>query len=155
MTVTRRTGSEQETIDLAARLGRRLAGGELICLDGALGCGKTCFVRGLAVGMGLDASAVCSPSFVICRQYDDDSPLRLAHVDAFRLTGPADLESIGWDELLEASDLVIAVEWPSRIEAALPSRRIDVVLEHTGPRTRQVTLTAPPELAAPWENDHE
>jgi tRNA threonylcarbamoyladenosine biosynthesis protein TsaE len=151
MTVQRRSRSEEETMELAARLGRCLAGGELICLDGPLGCGKTCFVRGLAVGLGLDPLAVCSPSFIICRQYTDGAPLKLVHVDAFRLTGPQDLESIGWEELLEASDSVVAVEWPSRIAAALPSRRIEVAMEHTGSSSRLITLTAPSELAGQWE----
>jgi len=151
VTVTHTSHGEQETMDLAARLARHLAGGEVICLEGPLGCGKTCFVRGLAAGLGLDASAVCSPSFVICRQYTDHAALRLVHVDAFRLTGPHDLESIGWDELLEVTDSVVAVEWPSRIEAALPAGRIELVMEHTGLRSRRLTLTAPPALAAAWQ----
>ncbi len=155
MTVRRSSRGEQETMDLAARLARHLGGGEVICLEGPLGCGKTCFVRGLAAGLGLDASAVCSPSFVICRQYTDHAPLGLIHVDAFRLTGPQDLEAIGWDELLEAADSVVAVEWPSRVEGALPAGRIEVVMEHTGLHSRLITLTAPPDLAALWENPGE
>ncbi len=155
MTVRHSSHGEQETMDLAARLARRLGGGEVICLEGPLGCGKTCFVRGLAAGLGLDASAVCSPSFVICRRYTNHAPLGLVHVDAFRLTGPQDLEAIGWDELVEVTDSVVAVEWPSRIEAALPAGRIQVVMEHTGLRSRLLTLTAPPALAALWEDSGE
>jgi tRNA threonylcarbamoyladenosine biosynthesis protein TsaE len=142
-------------MDLAARLARRLRGGEVICLEGPLGAGKTCFVRGLAAGLGLDASAVCSPSFVICRQYTDHAPLGLYHVDAFRLNGPQDLDAIGWEELLDATDSVVAVEWPSRIQPALPEPRIDIVMEHTGVHTRQITLTAPPALADVWEDSGE
>ena len=148
MTVRLSSHGEQETLALAARLARRLRGGEVICLEGPLGSGKTCFVRGLAAGLGLDASAVCSPSFVICRQYTDDAPLGLFHVDAFRLTGPQDLDAIGWDELLGATDSVVAVEWPSRIEAALPEHRIDIVMAHTGPHSRLITLTTPPTFPA-------
>ncbi len=150
MTVRLSSHGEQETLALAARLARRLRGGEVICLEGPLGSGKTCFVRGLAAGLGLDASAVCSPSFVICRQYTDHAPLGLFHVDAFRLTGPQDLDAIGWEELLDATDSVVAVEWPSRIEAALPEHRIDIVMAHTGPHSRLITLTAPPTLGALW-----
>ena len=148
MTVRLSSHGEQETLALAARLARRLRGGEVICLEGPLGSGKTCFVRGLATGLGLDASAVCSPSFVICRQYTDAAPLGLFHVDAFRLTGPQDLDAIGWEELLGATDSVVAVEWPSRIEAALPKHRIDIVMEHTGPHSRLITLTTPPTFPA-------
>ena len=104
--------------------------------------GKTCFVRGLAAGLGLDPSAVHSPSFVVWRRYDGDTPPALVHVDAFRLAGPEELESIGWDELLAATDAVIAVEWPSRISAALPDARIDVLIEHVGVGARRITITS-------------
>ena len=150
MTIERTSHCEAETMDLAASLGRQLVGGELICLEGPLGCGKTCFVRGLVAGLGLDPTAVCSPSFVICRQYADHSGLTLVHVDAFRLTGPHELESIGWDELLESTDSVVAVEWPSRIQEALPRRRIVVKMEHVSPTSRLISLTAPPSLAVDW-----
>ncbi len=151
MTIERSTASEAETVALARTLAGRLTGGEMICLEGELGSGKTCFVRGLAAGLGLDPSAVCSPTFVIWREYDDHAPLKLVHVDAFRLSGPQELESIGFDELLAAPDVVVAVEWPSRIKSALPARRIDVLLEHTGETSRRVTLTAPRELAGVLE----
>ena len=149
-TVRRTSPSEDETLRLAAALGEQLAGGELISLEGQLGSGKTCFVRGLAVGLGLDATQVCSPSFIICREYSD-SRLKLVHVDAFRLKGPHELDAIGWDELLESDDHVIAVEWPSRIRDALPRDRINVTLEHTGLTSRLITLTASPEIAGRGE----
>ncbi len=142
------SNSESETIALAQRLGRCLSGGDVVCLQGPLGCGKTRFVSGLATGLGLNPSEVCSPSFIICREYSNSSPLTLAHVDAFRLTGPQDLEAIGWEELLARDDTVIAVEWPSRIEQALPEDRVEVAMQHTGPTTRLITITAPPNLAS-------
>ena len=149
-TVQRTSVSEQETLRLAAALGEQLSGGELISLEGQLGSGKTCFVRGLAIGLGLDATQVCSPSFIICREYSN-SRLNLVHVDAFRLKGPHELDAIGWDELLESNDQVIAVEWPSRIREALPLDPIDVTLEPTGETSRLITLTASPEIARRWE----
>ena len=155
MTVVRTTRSEAETIELAARLGRGLAGGEVICLEGPLGSGKTCFVRGLATGMGLDPSEVCSPTYVVWRRYEDHAPLALVHLDAFRLRGPQDLETVGWDELLEAPDTVIAVEWPSRIAQALPPQRIDVVMMHEGESARRISLDAPPEITAIWEQPNQ
>ncbi len=151
MNVVRTTWSEAETIELAARLGRGLVGGEVICLEGPLGSGKTCFVRGLATGLGLDPTEVCSPTYVLWRRYEDHAPLALVHLDAFRLTGPHDLDTIGWDELLEEPGTVIAVEWPSRIAPALPARRIDIVLAHAAETARRITLDAPPEIASIWE----
>ncbi len=165
MTVVRTTRCEAETIELATRLGRGLAGGEVICLEGPLGSGKTCFVRGLATGLGLDPSEVCSPTYVIWRRYENhdsigryaltQTPLALVHVDAFRLSGPQDLEAVGWEELLEAPDTVIAVEWPSRITEALPVQRIDVVMTHEAESARRISLDAPPEIASTWERPHQ
>ncbi len=151
MTVVRTTRCEAETIELAARLGRGLTGGEVICLEGPLGSGKTCFVRGLAAGLGLDPSEVCSPTYVIWRRYENHEALALVHVDAFRLSGPQDLEAVGWEELLEAPGTVIAVEWPNRITEALPAQRIDVVMTHEAESARRISLDAPPEIAAIWE----
>lgn len=142
--------SEAETLDLAARLARGLGGGAVIALEGDLGAGKTCFVRGLAQGLGLDASAVCSPTFVICRRYGDAAALGLVHVDAFRLGGPHDLDSIGWEELLAEPDSVIAVEWAGRIAEALPTERLEVAIDHLPDGARRIRLTAPPEIARLW-----
>lgn len=151
MTVRRTTHSEAETVALATRLAGGLAAGDVVCLEGPLGSGKTCFVRGLATGLGLDHSEVCSPTFVIWKCYENDASLTLIHMDAFRLAGPEDLDSIGWEELLETPDAVIAVEWPSRISEALPARRIEVVLEHATESSRHITLDAPPQITTLWE----
>ena len=69
MNVHAQTDSEAETRALAARLGGWLRGGDCVALDGPLGCGKTCFVRGLAEGLDLDPAAVSSPTFVIHHEY--------------------------------------------------------------------------------------
>lgn len=143
MRIERAAVTEAELTALAEALGRALAGGELIALEGALGSGKTRFVKGLARGLGLEADAVCSPSFIICRRHGD----RLAHVDAFRLHGPEELATIGWDEMVADEALVIAVEWSNRIAEALPASRIDVTLGHAGPETRSVIIEASDDLA--------
>ncbi len=156
MTVERISHSETETLQLAARLGRQLSAGDVVCLEGPLGSGKTCFVRGLATGLGLDPTAVNSPTFVIWQRYQQmQTALALVHLDAFRLAGPDDLESVGWEELLETPDTVIAVEWPSRIAAALPQRRINVVMTHVGESTRRIAVDTPPGIASSWEGTGE
>lgn len=153
MTVLRTSHSESETLQLAERLGRQLSAGDVVCLEGPLGSGKTCFVRGLATGIGLDPSAVNSPTYVIWQRYEQSqTTLALIHLDAFRLGGPDDLDSVGWEELLETPDTVIAVEWPSRITAALPARRIDVVMTHVAANTRRIEVKTPPEITSTWES---
>ena len=66
--------SEIQTMELAASVARILQAGDLVALDGPLGSGKTCFVRGLVRGLGLDQSSVSSPTFVICQEYATPSP---------------------------------------------------------------------------------
>src|SRR5882724_3205553 len=145
-----RSESEAMTMAIGESLAKKLRGGDALALEGPLGSGKTCFVRGLARGLGLDPSTVSSPTFVICQEYSARLPfsssLTLAHIDAYRLSGPGELETIGWNELLEAKDVVIAVEWPSRIAKALPTRRIEIQFEHVGEHARSVTLAIPGEL---------
>ncbi|MCH6550685.1 MAG: tRNA (adenosine(37)-N6)-threonylcarbamoyltransferase complex ATPase subunit type 1 TsaE [Planctomycetes bacterium] len=151
MNVHAQTDSEADTRALAARLAGRLRGGDCVALDGPLGCGKTCFVRGLAEGLGLDPAAVSSPTFVIHHEYAGGGPLVLAHLDAYRLSGPDELETIGWDDVLSDPETIVAVEWACRIEAALPPNRISVVLEHLAEHTRAITLGAPDGLAGRLE----
>ncbi len=143
--------SEAATIELATKLGRRLCASDVVCLNGSLGAGKTCFVRGLAKGMGLDSAAVSSPSFLICHEYNGHAELRLAHLDAYRLAGSDELETIGWDDLRAAPHTVLAIEWASRIEPALPKERIDVTLDHTAADLRRITIDAPDSLASRLE----
>jgi tRNA threonylcarbamoyl adenosine modification protein YjeE len=150
-TLSLRSESEAQTMAIARTIAGELRGGQVIALEGPLGSGKTCFVRGLAAGLGLDSKSVSSPTFVICQEYDRprsadrrDSQamlIPLVHIDAYRLSGPEDLETIGWSEMLEARDTVIAVEWPSRIAAALPTDRIEVTFEHTGEHSRLLTIS--------------
>ncbi len=154
MRVIHDTTSESQTIEIAERLGRRLCSSDVVCLNGPLGAGKTCFVRGLAAGMGLEPSAVSSPSFLICHEYNGSAPLRLAHLDAYRLAGPSELETIGWDELCANGQTVLAIEWASRIEPALPPSRIDVTIDHTGPNSRHIVIDAPEVLASRLEDLH-
>lgn len=138
--------SEDQTMNLAAAIAQRLQPGDFVALEGQLGSGKTCFVRGLAKGLGIDHSAIASPTFVIIQEHVG-SRATLIHVDAYRLSGEDELETIGWSELLADGRTIVAVEWPSRIAAALPPRRIDVAISHRGIHERTIVLSAPSELA--------
>ena len=145
MSIEVTTHSQAETLRIAEAMATLLRGGDVIALNGPLGAGKTSFVRGLARGLRLDETKVSSPTFVISHVYgpahdDDRDSLTLVHVDAYRLRDLADLDTIGWDELLTQPKAVIAVEWAERIEPALPARRIDVHLEHVGEEARRITI---------------
>ena len=135
----RRSASPEETERIARALAMRVAPGTVITLDGDLGAGKTCFVRGLAQGLGGDPGQVSSPTFVLEHRYPCESGV-LVHVDAYRIRSAADLDSIGWDETIADGEAVIAIEWPSRILPALPEVRIDVRIRNAGPDERDLEI---------------
>ena len=134
------TKSEQETIDLAIEFASTLLANDVILLDGELGAGKTCFVRGLCEGLGGDPTQVNSPTFVIMQEYEVDGGIRLVHIDAYRLSGTEELDTIGWDELLSDPLTIIAIEWPSKITDALPEYAITVSIEHLKEHERLLTI---------------
>ena len=134
------TTSEQGTLDFAIEFAKSLQPNSVILLSGDLGAGKTCFVRGLCEGLGGDPTQVNSPTFVIMQEYDIANDHRLVHIDAYRLSGAEELETIGWDELLEDEQIIIAIEWPSKIANALPETAISIQLEHIDLMTRKITL---------------
>lgn len=144
MRIERITRSPEETEHLAGVSARCLRSGDVIALFGELGSGKTTFVRGLAVAIGVDPADVSSPTFVIVQRYEGSNTRWLIHVDAYRLAGPDELETIGWDELIATDNAIIAVEWADRIVDALPrSRTIQVYIEHESPEVRAFLFEVP------------
>jgi tRNA threonylcarbamoyladenosine biosynthesis protein TsaE len=121
--------SPADTRRIAAALGTAVdAGGASVSLTGALGAGKTLFVKALAAALGLDERVVASPSFVIAGEYAcarAGGPGRLVHVDFYRVASEAELEAAGLLDWLEAGTLVIA-EWGERFSSALPEDRLEI-----------------------------
>jgi tRNA threonylcarbamoyladenosine biosynthesis protein TsaE len=111
--------------DLARSLGGR---GLVVALVGPLGAGKTAFVQGLAAGLGVDPGEVASPTFAIASEYPPAGGLRLVHVDLYRLASEAELEAVGFRDLL-APDIVLAVEWADRFPDALPPDRLELRID--------------------------
>ncbi|HIA71229.1 MAG TPA: tRNA (adenosine(37)-N6)-threonylcarbamoyltransferase complex ATPase subunit type 1 TsaE [Phycisphaerales bacterium] len=132
--------NEQETLDAAINFAKQLTPPAVILLEGELGAGKTCFVRGMCEGLGGDPRQVSSPTFSIMQEYEVVSAGRLVHIDAYRLSGEDELATIGWDELLEDKNVVIAIEWPSRIKNALPPDSLTIQLEHIDIQTRELLI---------------
>jgi tRNA threonylcarbamoyladenosine biosynthesis protein TsaE len=130
--------SARQTDAIACELAKSLTGGECIALDGELGAGKTRFVRGLVRGLGGDPRQVSSPTFVLLNIYDT-ARLKLFHLDAYRVHGEEDFESIGFSELLDQQGVVV-VEWARRVERLLPSRRIAVRLDSIGKMRRRIQI---------------
>ncbi|MBW2273698.1 MAG: tRNA (adenosine(37)-N6)-threonylcarbamoyltransferase complex ATPase subunit type 1 TsaE [Deltaproteobacteria bacterium] len=133
-----RSPDPDATRDAAAALGRALgAQGLVLSLVGELGAGKTAFVKGLALGLGLEGVSVASPTFVIASEYETPAGPRLVHVDLYRVESVQALEEAGFLDMLEPG-AVVAVEWADRFPEALPRDRLELRIEREaggeGPR---------------------
>jgi tRNA threonylcarbamoyladenosine biosynthesis protein TsaE len=135
--------SLEATLDIAAAVGRRLKGGEVIELVSDLGGGKTAFVRGLAQGLG-SHDTVHSPSFTLSNLYKSNK-LSLYHFDFYRLADPGILN----DELRETLTdpaAVVAVEWPAIVADVLPETRLTIRFRPTAETVRQLDFSYPASL---------
>ena len=131
--------SVEQTRRAGMRLGVMLRPGDLVCLVGDLGSGKTTLVQGIAAGWG-SLDRVTSPTFVIVNQYRRLDSGRFYHMDAYRLSGPQEAEALDLDALLDAGPLV--VEWAERIEEALPDERLWITLQWVKDEQRDFVLSA-------------
>ncbi len=136
--MTVQTDSVAQTRQLAASLAKHVRLPAVVALSGQLGAGKTHFIKGLGEGLGLNPDKICSATFVLIAEYGEHP--RLVHIDAYRLDKPQELENIGWYELLEEPDVMIAVEWAERIAPVLPAERIDIQIEILDDHRRQFTI---------------
>ncbi len=103
--------------------------GRAVSLQGDLGAGKTVFVKGLARGIGIDEESVSSPTFVLANQYPRPaSGWALHHVDFYRLEARAELETMGFYDLM-GPGILLAVEWGSKFFEALPGDRVELTIE--------------------------
>jgi tRNA threonylcarbamoyladenosine biosynthesis protein TsaE len=117
----------------------------VITLEGDLGAGKTTLARALCAGLGVtNLDAVTSPTFSLVQQYAaPNGPI--VHVDLYRLRSDAELEALGWDELV-ATAPVLLVEWPERAAHTLPTDTIGITLSHDPDVTdrRVMRVASPP-----------
>jgi tRNA threonylcarbamoyladenosine biosynthesis protein TsaE len=131
--------SPEQTRRLGMRLGALLQPGDLVCLQGDLGAGKTTFVQGVARGWGsLDEAS--SPTFVLVNAYRRPDGGQLSHFDAYRVESLAEAEELDLDALLERGPLL--VEWPERVEAILPAGRLWTVLQYEAEEHRSLRFRA-------------
>jgi tRNA threonylcarbamoyladenosine biosynthesis protein TsaE len=123
-------------------VGAALAGaaepGDVICLWGELGAGKTQLAKGFGAGLEV-ADTIASPSFILMAEYAGRLPL--FHIDLYRLAGPDEAIGGGLLDDRQASGVTL-IEWPERLEAAVPRRRLDVRIEGAGEDTRTLRIAA-------------
>ncbi len=124
---------------LGRLLGRHAAEGDVLCLSGDLGAGKTLLSRGVATALGVAADDVTSPTFAIMNVYQGSS-CQVRHFDLYRLNRPEELEDIGFDEYV-GGDGVTLIEWAELFSDQLPEEYLQVTLLHDG-AGRKALLTA-------------
>ena len=130
------SADEATTRAIGAALAGLLGPGDVVGLAGDLGAGKTRLVQGAAAALGVEGP-VLSPTFMLVREYDGDPPVH--HVDAYRLSGPLELEDLGLEDIL-SPDAVVFVEWADRVAAALPDSRLELVLHITDDGHREIEV---------------
>jgi tRNA threonylcarbamoyladenosine biosynthesis protein TsaE len=119
----------EQTRRLGARLGALLRGGDVVCLEGPLGSGKTCLAQGVGRGWGV-GQTLTSPTFVLVREYArPDGTLRLYHVDFYRISGADEALGLGIDELLGDEHAVFIIEWAERARSLIPPDHLWVQLD--------------------------
>lgn len=135
------SSSEEQTLRLGVRLGELLQPGDLLCLSGELGAGKTALARGVGRGWGATLR-VTSPTFVVVNEYPRLHDGRvLYHLDCYRLEGPGDVFTAGLEDLLAEPNTVM-VEWPERIEKWLRPDRLWVSLTYASETRRKMQMKA-------------
>ena len=120
------TNGPEETFALGEQMGKQARAGEVYCLDGDLGTGKTVFTQGFAAGLGI-AEPVNSPTFTILQQYEQGR-LPLYHFDVYRIGDVEEMDEVGFDDYI-MGDGVSLIEWADLIEEILPEKRTEVRIE--------------------------
>ncbi len=134
--MTFETHNVSETEQLGARLAKALDRGGVVAMFGGLGMGKTAFVRGMAVGRGIDAE-VSSPTFALVQDYGGTPPL--VHFDMYRIETWDDLYATGFFDYIDMG-AILAVEWSEQIENALPEDAVRVTFERLSDSDRRITI---------------
>lgn len=128
--------SAEETRAAGERLGARLDAGAVVACIGELGAGKTCFLQGLARGLGVE-SPVTSPTFVLINEYRGRVPVH--HLDAYRTESLSEVLDLGIEELMHG-DGVTVIEWADKLIPMLPAHTITVTIDGLGDEPRRIVI---------------
>lgn len=133
--------SAEQTQRLGSRLGSLLQIGDIICLSGDMGAGKTVFAAGIGRGWGAK-TPLTSPTFNLVHDHRRDADsLHLYHLDCYRLENPEEADAIGLDRILRGRGMVI-LEWPEQLESVLPPQRLWIELRVLEPTRRNFVFEA-------------
>lgn len=135
------TTSQEETIKRGEDIAETLKGGEVLCLYGELGSGKTTFTKGIAKGLGIQ-KRILSPTFIIVRHYKLKNNLEgLFHFDLYRLSNKNEARDTGLDEYIKNKKNIVIIEWPEKLETNIPKKRIDIHFKYLEGDKREIKIT--------------
>lgn len=136
--------SPEQTSIIAQKIASRLKGGEVICLYGDLGAGKTVFVKGI-IQYYLPEKRVLSPTFIIVRHYQPKKSAikNIYHLDLYRIQKEAEAAEIGFNDMINSGSLV-AIEWADKLGKLLPQKRIDIRINILDDNRRSIKIN-------PWK----
>ena len=129
--------SEEETKEIAREFADTLQAGDIVCLKGELGAGKTHFVKGLATAFGIPESEVRSPTFTLINEYEGS--LKLYHFDCYRMKSVREALEIGAEEYFYG-DGVSIIEWPERIQEIIPDEAVWISITSPEPSKRKFVI---------------
>ncbi|CDI50643.1 tRNA (adenosine(37)-N6)-threonylcarbamoyltransferase complex ATPase subunit type 1 TsaE [Clostridium tetani] len=132
--------SVDETIGIGEQIGKLAHAGDIICLEGDLGTGKTHLTKGIAKGLGIHNN-ITSPTFNIVNEYE--GRLKFYHFDVYRVNDPDEIYAIGFDEYI-FSDAVTVIEWSNYIEELIPEEYMKILVEKNSKNdfnSRKITIT--------------
>ncbi len=140
--------SEKETQKIAERFAATLTGGDIVCLRGELGAGKTTFVKGLAKALGV-REQITSPTFTLMNVYplsaspQDSAVNALVHIDTYRLKNEQELLDIGAADYLGQPTTITIIEWPEKISGILKNKKvINIAIDHFEKNSRIFTIAS-------------
>lgn len=131
-------GNQKELENIADKLGTLVKAGDVICMTGDLGAGKTTFTQSFAKGLNVN-DYVTSPTFTLINEYEGRIPLY--HFDVYRINHVSEMEDLGYEEYFYGEGVCV-VEWASLIEEALPDDRLWIEIKVTGIESRQICFNA-------------
>ncbi len=126
--------NQEELENLAKRLGKLVGPGDILCMTGDLGAGKTTFTQAFASGLEVE-EYVTSPTFTLIQEYDGRLPLY--HFDVYRINHVSEMEDIGYEEYFYGEGVCV-IEWASLIEEVLPKDRLWMEIKVTGVESRRI-----------------
>jgi tRNA threonylcarbamoyladenosine biosynthesis protein TsaE len=134
--------TSEQTQRLGVRLGELLQAGDLVCLEGTLGAGKTCLAQGIGRGCGVKESLI-SPTFTFIHEYKLTRTGRfLHHVDLYRISSASEAADVGLNDYLDDQSAITVIEWPERAEELLPEERLWITIRHIESNKRLLLFSA-------------